>query len=93
MSTPQPVRYCGPTSSIHHHHLQKAASGVNHVWTAVIVAGLSVVVTGAIVFGTSDLETARASQSTGSTTLQLRELNQRLIQLEIKLQKLQNTQK
>jgi len=44
------VRYVGPVTNIRDHHIIHAARGVAHVWTAAIVAGLAVVLTGAIAY-------------------------------------------
>lgn len=44
------VRYVGPTTHIRDHHAVHAARGVSHVWTAAIVSGFAVVLTGAIAF-------------------------------------------
>jgi len=42
------VRYVGPTTHLRDHHIIHAARGASHVWTAAIVAGLAVVLTGAL---------------------------------------------
>ncbi|HWQ99849.1 MAG TPA: hypothetical protein VN397_03315 [Candidatus Methylomirabilis sp.] len=53
------VRYVGPTSHTRDHHVQEAAQGARHVWTAAIVAGLAVVLTGTIAFSAADAATER----------------------------------
>ena len=42
------VRYVGPTSHIRDHHIVHAAKGVTHIWSAAIVTGFALVLTGAI---------------------------------------------
>ncbi len=42
------VRYVGQTSHLRDHHALHAARGVTHVWSAAIVTGLAVVLTGTI---------------------------------------------
>lgn len=44
------VRYIGPTTHIRDHHILHAARGISHVWPAVIIAGLAIVLTGAIAY-------------------------------------------
>lgn len=44
------VRYIGPTTHIRDHHILHAARGISHVWPAVIIAGLAVVLTGTIAY-------------------------------------------
>lgn len=44
------VRYVGPTSSLRDHHIVHAARGVTHVWTAAVITGFAIVLTGAIAF-------------------------------------------
>ncbi len=50
------VRYVGATSHISHHHIMHAARGVTHIWSAVIIAGLAVVLTGAVAFATANAQ-------------------------------------
>ena len=45
------VRYVGPVSHLRDHHALHAARGVVHVWTAAIVSGLAVVITGFLAYG------------------------------------------
>jgi hypothetical protein len=52
------VRYAGPTSHPRDHRMHEIASGVKHVWTASVVAGLAVVLTGVIAFNAVQAETA-----------------------------------
>lgn len=44
------VRYVGPVSHLRDHHALHAARGVAHVWTAAIVSGLAVVITGILAY-------------------------------------------
>jgi hypothetical protein len=54
------VRYVGPVSHLRDHHALHAARGVAHVWTAAIVSGLAVVLTGVLAFN------AQAARDSGS---------------------------
>lgn len=64
------VRYIGPTSHIRDHHILHTARGVAHVWTATIIAGLAIVITGAAAFSvvnaqnreTADLRSAQTTE-------------------------------
>lgn len=51
------VRYVGPTTHIRDHHAVHAARGVSHVWTAAIVSGLAIVLTGAVAWTAVDAQT------------------------------------
>ena len=53
------VRYCGPTTSLTDHHAFHAARGVMHVWTASIVAGLAIVLTGTIAYTAAEAKPLR----------------------------------
>lgn len=77
------VRYVGPVSSMRDHHIVHAARGVAHVWSAAIVAGLAVVLTGAIAYTAVQADTA-ASQASDRATLQrqLSQMNSRLDRIE-----------
>ncbi len=44
------VRYVGPTSPISAHHALHASRGIAHVWSASIISGLAVVLTGVIAY-------------------------------------------
>jgi hypothetical protein len=44
------VRYVGPTSHLRDHHILHAARGVSHIWSAAIITGFAIVLTGAIAF-------------------------------------------
>ncbi len=72
------VRYCGPTSPIRDHHIVHAARGVAHVWTAAIVAGLAIVLTGAIAYTAIEAQSATVSP----TQTELNAINQKLDSLE-----------
>lgn len=50
------VRYVGPTSHMRDHHIVHTARGISHVWTAAIVAGLAVVLTGAVAWTAVDAQ-------------------------------------
>ncbi len=57
------VRYVGPTSHPRDHHAQEAAQGTRHVWTAAIVAGLAVVLTGTIAYSAVEAGTTTSRNS------------------------------
>jgi hypothetical protein len=52
------VRYAGATSHPRDHMLHEVSRGVRHIWTASIVAGLAVVLTGSIAYTAVQAETA-----------------------------------
>lgn len=75
------VRYAGPTTHMRDHHIVHAARGVAHVWSAAIVAGLAVVLTGAIAYTAVDASTT--SDVSNATLLnELQDLNLRIDRLE-----------
>lgn len=53
------VRYVGPTSSMRDHHALHAARGVTHIWSAAIITGFAIVLTGAIAFNAAQASTER----------------------------------
>jgi len=79
------VRYCGPTSPMHNHHIVNASRGVAHVWSAAIVAGLAVVLTGAIAYTAVQADT---QDPTTLMLLSLRRIEMRLDRMEPQLQRL-----
>ncbi len=74
------VRYVGPTSHPRDHHVQEAAHGARHVWTAAIVAGLAVVLTGTIAFSAVDAATQNATQTERQQIMQRLEKVERMVQ-------------
>jgi hypothetical protein len=50
------VRYIGPTTHVRDHHILHAARGISHIWPAVIIAGLAIVLTGAIAYNTANAQ-------------------------------------
>ncbi len=77
------VRYVGPVSHIRDHHALHAAQGVSHIWSASIITGFAIVLTGAIAFQTAQAKTAQTA-ATGTRALQSEnaQLIQRLNRLE-----------
>jgi hypothetical protein len=73
----------GPVSHIRDHHALHAAQGVSHIWSASIITGFAIVLTGAIAFQTAQAKTAQ-SAATGTRALQSEnaQLIQRLNRLE-----------
>jgi hypothetical protein len=57
------VRHIGPTSHIRDHHVLHAARGVAHIWSAVIIAGFAVVLTGAISYHVANAENQKTEQN------------------------------
>ncbi len=77
------VRFVGPTSNIRDHSIMHAARGVTNVWTAAIVAGLAVVLTGAIAYTAVQAEgTATTDAKDAAVMQQLSAINQRVSELE-----------
>ncbi len=89
------VRYAGPTSSISNHHILHAARGVSHIWSASIITGLAIVITGALAFNA-----AQASSDTRNTAGQNKveqnlgreivRMNQRLDEMQKMLQSMKD---
>ncbi len=71
------VRYVGPVSHLRDHHALHAARGVAHVWTAAIVSGLAVVVTGFLAYNA-----AQAAVPARGPTSEMRAVMQRLDRME-----------
>ena len=87
------VRYIGPVTPIRDHHILHVARGVSHIWTAVIIAGLAVVLTGAIAFSSVNAanqrrEDIRTTQSTNILLNKLDSLEDRLGAMEKQVQDL-----
>ena len=77
------VRYVGPVSSIRDHHIIHAARGVAHVWSAAIVAGLAIVLTGAIAYTAVQADSDVAHQTEQiSLQRQLSQVGARLDRIE-----------
>ena len=51
------VRYVGPVSHPRDHHIWHAAQGVGNIWTAVVITGLAIVLTGAVAFTSVQAQT------------------------------------
>ncbi len=80
------VRYVGPVSHLRDHHALHAARGVGHVWTAAIVTGLAIVLTGAVAYTAvqaRDQDTAAPKRALSADT---RALMERLDKLEREIQ-------
>lgn len=82
------VRYVGPTSHVHDHHIIHAARGIAHVWTAAIVAGLAVVLTGAIAYASVEAVPSAPRQTLSFLTREIKQMNQHLEQIETVLREL-----
>lgn len=76
------VRYVGPVTNIRDHHIIHAARGVAHVWTAAIVAGLAVVLTGAIAYTAVQAENPNGNSKDAYTLRELAKINSRLNTIE-----------
>jgi len=57
------VRYIGPTTHVRDHHILHAAHGISHIWPAVIIAGLAVVLTGAIAYHTANAQNQQTEKA------------------------------
>ncbi len=82
------VRYVGPTSHINDHHIIHAARGVANVWVAAIVAGLAVVLTGAIAYTSVQAAPASPTQTLISVSKDIQSINKRLDKIEASLKAL-----
>ena len=76
------VRYAGPTTHMRDHQIVHAARGVAHVWSAAIVAGLAVVLTGAIAYTAVDAASTTSDVSNATLLDELQDLNLRIDRLE-----------
>ncbi len=82
------VRYVGPTSHINDHHIIHAARGVANVWVAAIVAGLAVVLTGAIAYSSVQAAPASPTQTLIGVSKEIQAINKRLDKIESSLRAL-----
>ena len=64
------VRYIGPTTHVRDHHILHAARGISHIWPAVIIAGLAVVLTGAIAYQTVNAQNKQIDQELSQSSTQ-----------------------
>ncbi len=78
------VRYVGPVSHLRDHHALHAARGVAHVWTAAIVSGLAVVLTGVLAYNAAQAATANRLPAGGAAaaTSDMRMMMQRMDRME-----------
>lgn len=74
------VRYVGAVSHIRDHHAMHAARGVAHIWTASIVTGFAIVLTGVIALNSVQAET-RAPRA-AANPVDMGQVMQRLDRLE-----------
>lgn len=82
------VRFVGPTSSMRDHHIMHAARGVTNVWTAAIVAGLAVVLTGAIAYTAVEARSTASNDASANSVMdKLTTIDQRLNNIEDLLRK------
>lgn len=70
------VRYVGPVSQIRDHHIVHAARHASHVWSAAIVTGLAVVLTGSLGYA------AFGAESSNSMYGEFQQINNRLDRIE-----------
>ena len=83
---PPQLQYVGPTSNVNDHRVYHAAKGLANVWTAAIVAGLAVVMTGSVAYASAQASTERTNeQNAQALQQQVLVLTQRLDDLEAKL--------
>lgn len=57
------VRYVGPTSQISDHHATHFAQASTHIWSAAVITGLALVVTGAIAYQSVKAESTKTAQT------------------------------
>ncbi|MEO5927827.1 MAG: hypothetical protein ABIO72_03845 [Patescibacteria group bacterium] len=77
------VHYVGPTSHMRDHHIVHAARGISHVWSAAIITGLAVVITGTVAFSSVQAKTMTPPLSTDAGLVsELRALSMRLDRME-----------
>ncbi|MBM3204860.1 hypothetical protein FJZ48_02675 [Candidatus Uhrbacteria bacterium] len=60
------VRYVGAVSHVRDHHTLHASRGVANIWTAVVITGLSLVLTGAVAYTSVEAKTTRKEALTQS---------------------------
>jgi len=87
------VRYIGAVTSIRDHHIMHVARGISHVWTATIIAGLAVVLTGAVAFSSvnaanQNRDDVRTAQSTSLILDKMQSIESRLNALENQFQQM-----
>ncbi len=58
------VRYVGPTSHLRDHHIIHAARGVTHIWSAAIITGFAIVLTGAIALNSAQAASEKRAVQT-----------------------------
>jgi hypothetical protein len=84
------VRYVGPTSHVRDHHIAHTAQGMTHVWTAAVVAGLAVVLTGSIAYSAVNAaSTAKVDATNANMARMIERMNQRMERMEDVLKKVQ----
>lgn len=79
------VRYVGPTTPIRDHHVVHAMRSSSHVWSAAIVTGLAVVLTGALGYA---VVAADAANQPNSMYGEFQQINNRLDRIEGMVKKL-----
>lgn len=83
------VRYCGPTSHMRDHHIMHAAKGASQVWMAAIVAGLAVVLTGAVAFSSVEAQVKTAATGARSAPVPSATVEARLERISAKLDQME----
>lgn len=73
------VRYVGPVTPVRDHHIVHAARHASHIWSAAIVSGLAVVLTGAIGYAAFGAESPGQS---GTLYGEFQQINLRLDKIE-----------
>lgn len=73
------VRYVGPTTPLRDHHIVHAARQASHVWSAAIVTGLAIVLTGALGYAAIGAEGAGSG---GSMYAEFQQLHNQLDRIE-----------
>lgn len=86
------VRYVGPTSHIRDHHIVHAAKGVTHIWSAAVITGFAIVLTGAIALNVAQAKSDKKAEVSQQKVKQdvgrdIRGLSQRMAAMEDLLKK------
>ena len=84
------VRYVGPTSSMRDHHILHAARGVTHMWSAAVISGLAVVVTGVFIYSSAQAREV-ASARVARPASEYQQLLDRMEKMEQKMEEVRLT--
>lgn len=83
------VRYVGPTTHVRDHHILHTARGVSHIWTAAVVTGFAVVLTGAVAYTSAQGISERRATLSQATVKQ--DLNVQIGRMNVQINEMQET--